>query len=221
MITLPIKLPTADEITNFVKWPIQNKENLIRTSIPIITFVASEMFTNLSGFFSLLLAGEICIGSELIYRKIYSKNSTPTRRAPPVRLNRPKRKPEQFALQDIQAMIDREQSQKAELQRIKIQCLPLGALLSDKSFCTEECYLSKPSLKSFTFFDITSKTIAEAWAKHPDETTTGYKSRLDYIKGKANSKFRDNFRNLQKVFKAIGSRKKLPEIKISIQADQL
>ncbi|NGX48735.1 MAG: hypothetical protein K940chlam5_00325, partial [Candidatus Anoxychlamydiales bacterium] len=116
MITLPTRMPTADEITDFIKWPIQEKENAIRTAIPVVTLLASKMFTNLSSFFSLVLATGVCAGTEIINHQMNPETPTPARENPPASLKakRRKRKP---ARQAMQALVSEEQSQRNELKR--------------------------------------------------------------------------------------------------------
>ncbi|NGX29965.1 MAG: hypothetical protein KR126chlam4_00104 [Candidatus Anoxychlamydiales bacterium] len=71
MTTSLTKISTSSKIINIVTWPIQKKGNLFRTSIPIITIVASKMLANTSHLHSLLIAGVIIWAStEFIFHRI-------------------------------------------------------------------------------------------------------------------------------------------------------
>ena len=70
MTTSLAKISTSSKITNFITWPIQSKANSIRTSLPIIVFVATKMLANTSYLHSLLITGITLISSEFIYHQM-------------------------------------------------------------------------------------------------------------------------------------------------------
>ncbi len=202
-----VHIPSSKGIVNFVTWPIQKKDNFARSTIPVVAFVASEMFTNLRSIFSLILAVEITIGAEILYRKLYSEKESIEKKQQigsekPKKPNRRRKKRKQVALKTFEKPQDID---PARLKEIKALCIPLGKFLSKRSYCIDCYYQESLAKHAFNEFDIDRNIIEGAWKQYPKEND--FEMRLDYLFKRANAIFQSNFKkHLENVLQQLKNR---------------
>lgn len=212
MTTSLTKISTSSKITNFVTWPIQSKANSIRTSLPIIVFVATKMLANTSYLHSLLITGITLISSEFIYHQMNKSNNLneplpeeydaffqaqareqrgDLLKAKKVDSDDPAAKRAEIRTVVTQkksnGLIAKVQSSATDLKEKNKQFIPLGKLLVHKSLCTEKFYQDPLVLQSLKFFKVKKDTIEEAWRKFPNEDE--FDSRLDFLFIKVDREF--------------------------------
>jgi len=72
-------ISSSHKITNFLTWPIQKKENSIRTAIPIISFIATKTIANVSYLHSLGITLITLLSTEFIIHQINKQNDKQTK----------------------------------------------------------------------------------------------------------------------------------------------